>query len=64
MKTIEKEREKLEQEMSTLNKSWKYLPELGKKNIRARKVHPERTVGTLYTPVSPSDPMGAGRAGI
>ena len=45
---FEKEREKLEQEMSTLDKSWKYLPESRKRNIRARKVHPERTVGTLY----------------
>ena len=61
---FEKEREKLEQDEHFGQVLKKYLPESKKKNIRARKVYPERTVGTLYPPVSPSYPTGADRAGI
>ena len=63
-KQFEKERDKLEKEMSTLDKSWKHFLKSRKRKIRAAKVHPERTVGTLYATVSPGDPMGADRAGI
>ena len=61
---VEKKREKLEEEMGTLNKSWKNFAELSKRKARKREVHPEKTVNALYRPISSNDLTGADRAGI
>ena len=62
-----KRREKLERRMVY----WKgpsvsrgNFPQVSGKETRAREVHPERTVVTLYRSVSPGDSMGADRAGV
>ena len=60
---IEKKFEKMEkfEEMSTLDRSMSVLEkffQIHKRKTGAREVQPEKTVGTLYLPVSPNNSTG------
>ena len=57
-KQFEKQREKFQKETETSDKSSSFLEkrsEFCKRMTKARKVHPERTVSTLYRPVFPGN---------